>query len=129
MGAFVISTKTDGAFKFAYAARRGKTIITSIGCREKPDCEKIMAAFQENIAQFTVTKIRQSSGKHYFRISKDGLVLANSRKFTTELLMQKGLNDFLNTVAAAEILDFSNQENVFGEIADNEAIGVLRLVK
>ena len=115
MGAFVISTKINGEFKFAYAARRGKTIITGIGCREKADCEKIIAAFQENISQFTITRIRQSSGKHFFRISKDGLVLANSRKFTTELLMQKGLNDFLNSVAQAETLDFSHQADVFGD--------------
>ncbi len=114
MGTFVISTKSSGEFKFAYAARRGKTILTSIGCRDKADCQKIMDAFQVDISQFTISKIRQGSGKHFFRVSKDGLVLANSRKFTTELLMLKGLNDFQNTVATAETLDFSNEIDVFG---------------
>ncbi len=113
MGAFVISKRINGDFKFTFATRRGKTVFTSIGCRDKSDCEKIIEALRENVSQFTFTKIRQSSGKFFFRISKDGLVLANSRKFTTELLMQKGLNDFFNRAATTETLDFSEQEFVF----------------
>ena len=120
MGSFVISKKINGEFKFEYASRRGKTVLTSIGCKEKPDCERIIAAFQEGMAQFAVTRIRQSSGKHFFRISKDGLVLANSRKFTTELLMQKGLTEFLEKASISETLDFSNQEHVFADFGPAE---------
>ncbi len=119
MGAFVISKRINGDFKFTFATRRGKTVFTSIGCRDKSDCEKIIDALRENVSQFTFTKIRQSSGKFFFRISKDGLVLANSRKFTTELLMQKGLNDFLDRVVKTETLDFSEQEFVFGSVGED----------
>ncbi len=122
MGSFVISKRDDGAFKFAYAARRGKTILTGIACRDKADCEKIVVALMEDVHQFAVTRIKQSSGKHFFRVSKEGLVLANSRKFTTELLMQKGLNDFLTSVSSAEILDFSANRMVVW--ADAE-VGIL----
>lgn len=113
MGAFVISKKNNGEYKFTFATRRGKTVITSIGCKQKSDCERIIEALRENVMQFTFTQIRQPSGKYFFRISKDGLVLGNSRKFTTQLLMQKGLNDFLERAASTETLDFSEQEFLF----------------
>lgn len=119
MGGFVISKRVNGDYKFVFASRKGKTIFTSIGCKKKSDCELMISGIQENIEMFTITKVRAAGGKFYFRLSKDGLVLVNSRKYTTELLLQKGIDEIIRTVAVAETLDFSESDFVF---PDGEAI-------
>jgi uncharacterized protein YegP (UPF0339 family) len=75
-----------------------------------------------NIDVFAFTKVRNASGKYFFRLSKDGLVLANSRKYSTELLLKKGIDEIMKYVLTAEILDFSENEfefpdavSIFGE--------------
>ncbi|MBD3583949.1 DUF1508 domain-containing protein [Flavobacterium selenitireducens] len=113
MGTFVISKRFNGDFKFIFATRRGKTIFTSIGCKHKSDSELMIAAIKENLGQFTFTKIRNAGGKYIFRISKDGLVLANSRKYSTELRLQKGIDEIHKYVHLSEILDFSENDFVF----------------
>ena len=113
MGTFVISRRFNGDYKFIFASRKGKTIFTSIGCRQKSDCERMIGAVQGNVGLFTFTKIRNAAGKYSFRISKDGLVLANSRKYTTELLLQKGIDEIVKYVAVSEVLDFSENDFVF----------------
>jgi uncharacterized protein YegP (UPF0339 family) len=118
MGGFVISKRMNGDYKFVFASRKGKTIFTSIGCKHKPDCELIIASIQENINRFTITKVKAPGGKFHFRLSKDGLVLANSRKYTTELLLQKGIDEIIRTVAVAETLDFSENQFVFPDAED-----------
>ena len=57
--------------------------------------------------------MRTGSGKYYFRISRNGLVLANSRKFSTELMLKKGIDQILKYVPEAVTLDFSEDEPVF----------------
>ena len=42
-------------------------------------------------------------------------VFAISRKYSTELMMQKGIDEIINYVHKAEILDFSENEFVFSE--------------
>lgn len=113
MGAFVISKRLNGDYKFIFASRRGKTVFTSIACKQKSDCERMIAGIKENTDWFTFTKIKASGGKLFFRLSKDGLVLATSRKFTTERLLQKGIDEIVRSVATAEVLDFSELEMVF----------------
>ena len=49
--------------------------------------------------------------KHFSRLSKDVLVLAHSRKYSTELILQIGIDEIINYVSTAEVLDFS--ENNF----------------
>lgn len=119
MSAFVISKRLNGNYKFTFANRRGKTIFTSISCREKSDCERIINTLQNDLSSFTFRKARTGSGKYFFRITRGGLVLATSRKFTTERLLQKGIDQFMNYGLAAEILDFSESEDVF---ADEETV-------
>ena len=75
----------------------------------------MIAAIRENTTLFTFTKIRKASGKFYFRLSKDGLVLANSRKYSTELLLQKGIDEIIRRVPTAETLDFSENEFAFAD--------------
>ena len=113
MGAFVISKKLNGDYKFIFASRKGKTIFTSIGCKFKSDCELMIAEIKTNTGTFAFTKVRNAGGKFFFRLSKDGLVLANSRKFTTELLLQKGIDEIVKYVSISEILDFSEPSLAF----------------
>ncbi|NJY61927.1 DUF1508 domain-containing protein [Salinimicrobium sp. CDJ15-81-2] len=115
MSAFVISKRDNGNFKFSFASRKGKTIFTSIACREKSDCEKIIETIQHDLESFTFRKARTGSGKYFFRITRGGFVLATSRKFSTELMLQKGIDQFLKFVPEAETLDFSISEDVFTE--------------
>ncbi|MCF8713555.1 DUF1508 domain-containing protein [Joostella atrarenae] len=117
MGMFVISKRSNGDYKFVFTSRRGKTIFTSIGCKQKSDCELIIAAIREHIEQFTFTKKSTPSRKHFFRLSKNGLVLATSRKYSTELSLEKGVNEILTYIKEAETLDFSENENVFKDEA------------
>jgi uncharacterized protein YegP (UPF0339 family) len=115
MSTFVISKRYNGDYKFVFASRKGKTIFTSIACKHKSDCERMILGIKENIAFFGFTKVKKASNKFFFRLSKDGLVLANSRKFSTELMLQKGIDEIINYVHKAEILDFSENEFVFSE--------------
>ena len=119
MGAFVISKRFNGDYKFIFASRKGKTIFTSIGCKQKSDCELMIAAIKHNMDLFAFTKIRTAAGKYYFRLSKDGLVLANSRKYSTELMLKKGVDEIVKYVHMAETLDFSEGDFAF---PDEEAV-------
>ena len=115
MSAFVISKRENGNFKFTFASRQGKTIFTSIACKEKSDCEKIIETIQAELDSFTFRKARTGSGKYFFRITRGGFVLATSRKFSTELMLQKGIDQFMKYVDLAETLDFSTNEDIFAE--------------
>ena len=54
-------------------------------------------------------------GKYFFKIVENQEVLAISRKFSTELLLQKGKDEIHKYAATAEILDFSNEDFAFTE--------------
>ena len=43
--------------------------------------------------------------------------IAKSRKYTTQLLLQKGINEVQKYVSSAEVLDFSLNNDIFGETA------------
>ncbi len=115
MGTFVISKRYNGDYKFVFASRKGKTIFTSIACKHKSDCERMILGIKENMALFAFTKVRKASNKHFFRLSKDGLVLANSRKYSTELMLQKGIDEIITYAYKADILDFSENDFAFSE--------------
>lgn len=117
MTAFVISKDQNENFKFTYASRKGKTIFTSIPCKKKVDCERIIEGLRNNPASFTYTKKKAGSGKYFFRISISGLVLATSRKFSTERLIEKGIVGILTNAPIAETLDFSEVDDIFGQPA------------
>lgn len=113
MGMFVISKRYNGEYKFVFTSRKGKVIFTSISCKQKSDCELMIAGIKDNLEFFTFTKSSTASGKYFFRLSKGGLVLATSRKYSTELSIKKGINEILKYVPIAETLDFSENESVF----------------
>lgn len=118
MGVFVISKRYNGDYKFVFTSRKGKTIFTSIGCKQKSDCELMIAGVKENIALFAFTKNKTAAGKYFFRLSKGGLVLATSRKYSTELSLKKGINEIMKYLPASETLDFSENEFVFPDAED-----------
>jgi uncharacterized protein YegP (UPF0339 family) len=113
MGAFVISKRFNGEFKFVFSSRKGKVIFTSVSCKAKAVCEEMILGMKADISQFSFSRQKTVGGKYSFRLSKEGMVLANSRKYTTELRVQKGIDEIIRDVAIAEILDFSENDFVF----------------
>ncbi|WP_317039579.1 DUF1508 domain-containing protein [Sinomicrobium oceani] len=75
----------------------------------------IIHAIREHIDVFTITRKCTVSGKFFFRLSKGGLVLATSRKYSTELRLSKGIDEIMRSVSEAETLDFSVDELIFPE--------------
>jgi hypothetical protein len=112
---FVISKKPNGEYKFVYASKKGTIIFTSIGCKQKIDCEQMIEGIKDNIASLNFTKNSTASGKYFFRLSIGGLVLATSRKFASEQSLQKGISGIIKYISRAETLDFSENQFVFGD--------------
>ena len=115
MGTFVISNRLNGDYKFSFATRKGKTVFTSIGFKQKSDCEKFIDAIRADLSRFSITKIRNAGGKYFFRLTKDGFVLATSRKYSTELLLLRGIESVEKYIFNSETLDFSDNAFVFPE--------------
>jgi hypothetical protein len=113
MGTFVISKRLTGDFKFSFAARKGRTVFTSIGFKQKSDCENFISSLKEDLSAFLFTKAKNAGGKYFFRVTKEGLVLANSRKYSTELLLAKGIEAVQKYIAMSETLDFSENDFEF----------------
>ena len=58
-------------------------------------------------------RFRSSSGKFFFRLVLDDREIAVSRKYTTQLLLQKGIDEIIRSIAKSEVLDFSVQDFAF----------------
>ena len=52
-------------------------------------------------------RFRSPAGKFYFKIILNDKELAVSRKYSTQLMLEKGINEILKYGAKAEYLDFS----------------------
>ncbi len=115
MGAFVITKRFDGAYKFVFTSRKGKTIFTSSKFMLKEDCESGIDLIKALIHNGVSFKFKTVNGKYVFEIIKDNHILAISRKFTTELMMKKGVDEIVSHTLKAEVLDFSNEGFVFSE--------------
>jgi uncharacterized protein YegP (UPF0339 family) len=115
MGAFVISKRFNGDFKFVFTSRKGKTIFTSLGYDSKLLCESMIDLVKANLESSTYVKFRASNGKYFFRLVVEEQVLATSRKYTTELRLQKGIDEIVLYAAKAETLDFSENDFVFAD--------------
>lgn len=115
MGAFVISKRFNGAFKFVFTSRKGKTIFTSIGYDSKLVCEAAIEFVKTKSESTIFVKFRASNGKYFFRLVVDDLVVANSRKYSTSLMLQKGINEIILYGSKSEVLDFSENDFVFSD--------------
>jgi hypothetical protein len=68
-------------------------------------------------------KFKSKNGKFFFKIILKEKEIAVSRKYTTQLLLQKGIDEIVRSVSKSEVLDFSVQDFAFPsaeEIFGNE---------
>ena len=113
MGVFVISKRNDESYKFEFVSRKGKTILTSNAYELRFECEQDIDFIKQAIETAIFMKFKTSSGKFYFRLIIEKKEYATSRKYTTQLLMQRGIDEITRSFTTSEILDFTASEFVF----------------
>ncbi|MFE3846536.1 DUF1508 domain-containing protein [Flavobacterium sp. LB3P45] len=113
MGAFVISKRFNEEYKFVFTSRKGKIIFTSLSYELKFECEEDIEKLKENSESVDFLKFKSSNGKYYFKLMLNGGYLATSRKYTTSLRLQKGIDEIVKYGSVAEILDFSANDFIF----------------
>lgn len=123
MGAFVISKRFNDEYKFVFTSRKGKVIFTSLSYELKFEGEEDIEKFKANIDQAKFLKFKGSGGKYFFKLMLGEVHFATSRKYTTELLLQKGIKEIVTYGSRAEILDFSSSESIFeDELVEEEEV-------
>ena len=115
MATFVITKRHDDEYKYAFTSRKGKTIFTSISYELKFECEEHINVLKENFHNCVFLKFKSSSGKYFFKVILNEKQIATSRKYTTELRLQKGIDEVIKYGPSAELLDFSFPETIFGD--------------
>lgn len=113
MATFVIDQRLNGEYKYELTSRKGKTIFTSISYELRFECEENIALLKKSLDLIFFMRFKSPKGKFYFKIILDNKEIAISRKYTTQLLVQKGIDEILKYASDAEILDFSNQIDFF----------------
>ncbi|WP_412464633.1 DUF1508 domain-containing protein [Flavobacterium mekongense] len=116
MGTFVISKRLSDEYKFEFVSRKGKPIFTSANFELRFECEEAIEQFKAAIEEFTFLRFKTAKGKCFFKVMKHDAVFAISRKYSTELMMQKGIDEIVKYASQAEILDFSSGDAIFSEI-------------
>jgi len=124
MGAFVISRRFNDEYKFVFTSRKGKVIFTSLSYELKFECEEDIEKFKLNVGQARFLKFKGSGGKYFFKLMLGEVHFATSRKYTTELLLQKGIKEIVTYSSRSEILDFSSNESIFEdeEVVEEEEV-------
>jgi uncharacterized protein YegP (UPF0339 family) len=115
MGAFVISKRFNEEYKFVFTSRKGKVIFTSLSYELKFECQEDIEKLIGDIESADFLKFKSSNGKYFFKLMLGGSHFATSRKYTTSLRLQKGINEIVSYASKAEILDFSENDFVFGD--------------
>jgi uncharacterized protein len=118
MGTFVISKRQNGYYKYEFTSRKGKVIFTSADFELRFECEEAIERLKVNIDQLVFMKFKTSKGKLYFKIILKEKEIATSRKYSTVLLLEKGIADVIKYAPLSEYLDFSNQNFVFPKSED-----------
>ena len=113
MGAFVISKRFNDEYKFVFTSRKGKIIFTSLSYELKFECEEDIERFVGDLKSAEFLKFKSSNGKFFFKLMLGGVLFATSRKYTTSLRLQKGIDEIVLYAAKSEILDFSVNDFVF----------------
>ncbi|MDI1257120.1 MAG: DUF1508 domain-containing protein [Flavobacterium sp.] len=114
MGAFVISKRFNDEYKFVFTSRKGKPIFSSTSYELKFECEDGIALFKENIDNCQFVKHKSASGKYFFKLMLNDVLFAISRKYSTELMLAKGINEITKYAVKSETLDFSESDSIFG---------------
>ncbi|KAF2510009.1 DUF1508 domain-containing protein [Flavobacterium zhairuonense] len=120
MGAFVISRRFNDEYKFTFTSRKGKVIFTSLSYELRFECEEDIEKFKVNIESAKFLKFKGSGGKYFFKLMLGEVHFATSRKYSTELLLQKGIKEIVTYSSRSEILDFSSNEAIFEDEAVEE---------
>jgi uncharacterized protein len=116
MSAFVITKRLGGEYKFEFTSRKGKTIFTSNNFELRFECEEAIEYLKTSLENAVFMKFKTSSGKFFFKLIIDKKEVAVSRKYTTQLMLEKGINEINKYALRSETLDFSNQDFVFPEV-------------
>jgi uncharacterized protein YegP (UPF0339 family) len=111
MANFVISKKLNGDFKFEFTSRKGRVVFSSKGFAEQTQCLEAIQKIQHQELSFL--KCKSSGNKQFFKVECNGFVVGISRKYTTDILMQKGIDEIKANYTIAETLDFSVPIAVF----------------
>jgi len=114
MGTLVISKKENNKYKYTYNNRKGNTLVTSNSHETKAHCISEINILKRNFSSIEFVRYKTPSGKLYFKLSVNGHIVGASRKFTTPLLMEKGMKDISDNFIQSEVLDFT--EDVFPDI-------------
>ena len=91
MSTFVISKRYNGDYKFVFATRKGKTIFTSIACKHKSDCERMILGIKENMSLFAFTKVKKASNKFFLDYLKTVWSWLIAENFRQSLCCKKEL--------------------------------------
>jgi len=113
MGTFVISKRFNDEYKFEFTSRKAKTIFTSASFELKFECEEEIVLLKASIEKCVFLKVKTLKGKYFFRLIVNDRLIAISRKYKTELLLQKGIDEIKLYASRAEVLDFSYGDFVF----------------
>ena len=113
MGAFVISKRFNDEYKFVFTSRKGKVIFKSLSYELKFECEEDIERFKASVELARFLKFKGSGGKYFFKLMLSDVQFATSRKYTTELLLQKGIKEIVLYASKSEILDFSSADFIF----------------
>lgn len=114
MGTFVIAKRLNGAYKYEFVSRKGKTIFTSNDFELRFECEEEIEKLKGSLERCVFMRFKSSSGKFFFRLLLNGHEVAVSRRYTAQLLLQKGIDEIIKHADQAEFLDFSAAADVFG---------------
>ena len=118
MGTFVISQRLSGVYKYEFTSRKGKTIFTSNDFELRFEAEEEIERLKAALDVIVFMRFRSPRGKFYFKMILDKVEVAKSRQYTTQLLMQKGINEIMRSLASSEILDFSSSDEIFPPAED-----------
>lgn len=115
MSTFVISKRINDDYKFEYTSRKGKVIFTSNTFELKFECENEIEFIKSNITDAVFMNFKSKQGKFYFRLIIHEREIAISRKYTTQLLLEKGISDIKKYGSRSETLDFANNDSLLFE--------------
>ena len=115
MGTFVIAQRLSGAYKYEFVSRKGKTIFTSNDFELRFECEEEIEKLKSSLERCVFMRFKSSSGKFFFRLILDEHEIAVSRRYTTQLLLQKGIDEIIKYASFSEILDFTDNDIIFIE--------------
>ena len=118
MGTFVISKRYNGYYKYEFVSRKGKAIFVSNDFELRFECEDDIELLKKSIESVFFMKFRSKNGKMHFKIILKEKEVAVSRKYTTPLLMQKGIDEIIRSLHKSEVLDFSRGNDIFPPAED-----------